>query len=25
VLPFQFTDPNVTNFDQRFYRVLLEP
>jgi autotransporter-associated beta strand protein len=25
VLPFQFTDPNVTNFQQRYYRVLLGP
>jgi hypothetical protein len=23
--PFQFTDPDATNFDQRFYRVLLGP
>jgi len=25
VLPFQFTDPNATNFQQRYYRVLLGP
>jgi hypothetical protein len=25
VLPFEFTDPNATNFQQRFYRVLLGP
>ena len=24
-LPFQFTDPNATNFDSRFYRVILRP
>jgi autotransporter-associated beta strand protein len=24
-LPFEFTDPNVTNFQQRYYRVLLGP
>ena len=25
VTPFPFTDPNTTNFNQRFYRVLLGP
>jgi hypothetical protein len=25
VLPFLFTDPAATNFNQRFYRVLLGP
>jgi hypothetical protein len=25
VLPFEFTDPNAANFQQRFYRVLLGP
>jgi hypothetical protein len=24
-LPFQFTDPNATHFQQRYYRVLLGP
>jgi hypothetical protein len=25
VMPFQFSDPNATNFQQRYYRVLLGP
>jgi autotransporter-associated beta strand protein len=25
VFPFEFTDPNATNFQQRYYRVLLGP